>query len=55
MKGAELFAKCLVQQGVATIFGIPGTKIDALFNALLDTPIKVILCRHEQNAGSMED
>ena len=53
MKGAELFAKCLVQQGVATIFGIPGTKIDALFNALLDTPIKVILCRHEQNAAFM--
>ena len=53
MRGAELFAKCLVEQGVEIIFGIPGAKIDALFNALLDTPIKVVLCRHEQNAAFM--
>lgn len=53
MKGAELFAKCLVQQGVEVIFGIPGAKIDALFNALLDTSIQVIVCRHEQNAAFM--
>lgn len=53
MKGAELFAKCLVEQGVEVIFGIPGAKIDALFDALLDTPIKVIVCRHEQNAAFM--
>jgi acetolactate synthase I/II/III large subunit len=53
MKGAELFAKCLVQHGVKFLFGIPGAKIDALFDALLDTPIKVILCRHEQNAAFM--
>lgn len=53
MKGAVLFAKCLVQQGVEIIFGLPGAKIDALFDALLDTPIKVVLCRHEQNAAFM--
>jgi len=53
MKGAELFAKCLVRQGVKIIFGIPGARIDALFDALQDTSIKVILCRHEQNAAFM--
>ncbi len=53
MKGAKLFAQCLVQQGVEYIFGIPGAKIDALFDALLDTPIKVIVCHHEQNAAFM--
>jgi len=51
--GAALFAECLVAQGVEVIFGIPGAKIDALFNALIDTPIKIIPCRHEQNATFM--
>ena len=49
--GAVLFAECLVKQGVKYIFGIPGAKIDALFDALVDTPIEVIVCRHEQNAA----
>lgn len=51
--GAQLFAQCLVKQGVERIFGIPGAKIDALFDALIDTPIEVIVCRHEQNAAFM--
>lgn len=51
--GAQLFAKCLVNQGVERIFGVPGAKIDALFDALIDTPIEVIVCRHEQNAAFM--
>lgn len=50
MRGAKLLADSLVQQGVEYIFGIPGAKIDALFDALLDTPIKIIPCHHEQNA-----
>ena len=52
-KGAVLLTECLVKHGVKHIFGIPGAKIDALFDALLDTPIKVILCHHEQNAVFM--
>jgi acetolactate synthase-1/2/3 large subunit len=51
--GAQLFAQCLLNQGVERIFGIPGAKIDALFDALIDTPIEVIVCRHEQNAAFM--
>lgn len=51
--GAQLFAQCLVNQGVERIFGVPGAKIDALFDALIDTPIEVIVCRHEQNAAFM--
>jgi len=51
--GASLLADCLVKHGVKTVFGIPGAKIDALFDALLDTPIEVILCHHEQNAVFM--
>ena len=51
--GATLFAACLVNQGVKQIFAIPGAKIDALFNALEDTDIELIACRHEQNAMFM--
>lgn len=51
--GAAVLVECLVQQGVKYIFGIPGAKIDAVFNALVDSPIKIIVCRHEQNAAFM--
>ncbi|MDI9819009.1 MULTISPECIES: acetolactate synthase AlsS [unclassified Legionella] len=53
MNGAELVVKCLEAQGVDCIFGIPGAKVDAIFNALLDSKIRLILCRHEQNAAFM--
>jgi acetolactate synthase-1/2/3 large subunit len=50
--GAELLVKSLEAQGVEYIFGIPGAKIDRVFDALLDSPqIKTVVCRHEQNAA----
>jgi acetolactate synthase I/II/III large subunit len=49
--GAQLLVRNLEAQGVQYIFGIPGAKIDAVFNALIDTNIKMIVCRHEQNAA----
>jgi acetolactate synthase I/II/III large subunit len=52
-RGADLLAQCLVKHKVNYIFAIPGAKIDPLFDALLDTSIKVIVCRHEQNAAFM--
>jgi acetolactate synthase-1/2/3 large subunit len=52
-KGAQLLIECLVKHNVKYIFGIPGAKIDAAFDALLDSPIKLIICRHEQNAAFM--
>lgn len=51
LTGAELLVKCLELQGVEYIFGIPGAKIDTVFNALIDSTIKLIVCRHEQNAA----
>ncbi len=51
MNGAELLVKCLESQGVEYIFGIPGAKIDSVYNALLDSNIKLVVCRHEQNAA----
>lgn len=51
--GAKLLVKCLETQGVEYIFGIPGAKIDRVFDALLDSSIKLVVCRHEQNAAFM--
>jgi acetolactate synthase-1/2/3 large subunit len=49
--GAELLVKNLEAQGVKRVFGIPGAKIDKVFDALLDSSIETIVCRHEQNAA----
>lgn len=50
---AKFVVSCLEAQGVEFIFGIPGAKIDAVFDALHGSSIKLILCRHEQNAAFM--
>jgi acetolactate synthase I/II/III large subunit len=49
--GAQLVVRALEAQGVAHVFGVPGAKIDAVFNALIDSRIKTVVCRHEQNAA----
>ena len=49
--GAGLLVKSLEAQGVEYIFGIPGAKIDKVFDTLLDSRIKTVVCRHEQNAA----
>src|SRR5262245_17117472 len=48
--GAELLVQNLEAQGVQYIFGIPGAKIDKVFDSLLGSKIKTVVCRHEQNA-----
>ena len=49
--GAEVVVRTLEARGVTHAFGIPGAKIDAVFNALVDSTIKTVVCRHEQNAA----
>ena len=49
--GAELLVKSLESQGVEYVFGIPGAKVDKVFDTLADSKIKTIVCRHEQNAA----
>jgi len=52
MKSASILVESLRAAGVKYVFGIPGAKIDSIFNELQDHPeIKLIVCRHEQNAG----
>ena len=50
MKGAQLLVKALEQEGVKVIFGYPGGAIMPVYDALLDSPIRHILARHEQGA-----
>lgn len=49
--GAQLLVRSLEAQGVQYVFGIPGARIDQVFDTLLDSTIKTIVCRHEQNAA----
>lgn len=51
--GADLLVESLEKHNVPYIFGIPGAKIDGVFDVLKDRGPEVILCRHEQNAAFM--
>jgi acetolactate synthase I/II/III large subunit len=49
--GADIVVKTLEQHDVKWIFGVPGAKIDKVFNTLVDSSIQTVVCRHEQNAA----
>ena len=51
--GADLVVGQLEAQGVKQVFGIPGAKIDKVFDSLLDSSIEIIPVRHEANAAFM--
>lgn len=55
MNAAQLFVRCLENEGVEYIFGIPGEENLAVMDALLDSSIKFITVRHEQGAAFMAD
>ena len=55
MKAAQLFVKCLENEDVEYVFGIPGEENLDLMDALLDSPIQFILTRHEQGGAFMAD
>jgi acetolactate synthase I/II/III large subunit len=49
--GAQVVVESLEKHGVEYVFGIPGAKIDKVFDTLASSSIKTIVCRHEQNAA----
>ncbi|MFH0846517.1 MAG: acetolactate synthase large subunit [Chloroflexota bacterium] len=53
MKAAELLVKCLENEGVEYIFGLPGEEILDVLDALSRGHIKFIATRHEQGAALM--
>src|SRR5258706_2540643 len=52
---AELMVKCLENEGVEYIFGIPGEENIDVMDALLGSSIRFVTCHHEQGAAFMAD
>jgi acetolactate synthase-1/2/3 large subunit len=52
---AQLLVKCLENEGVDYIFGVPGEENIDVMDALLDSTIKFVTTRHEQGAAFMAD
>ena len=55
MKASELIVKCLENEGVGYIFGVPGEENMELLDALLGSSIRFVTTRHEQGAAFMAD
>jgi acetolactate synthase-1/2/3 large subunit len=55
MKAAVLLVKCLENENVEYIFGIPGEENIDVMDALLDSPIQFVTAHHEQGAAFMAD
>lgn len=55
MKAAELLVRCLENEGVSFIFGLPGEETMELMDALLGSRIRFVETRHEQGAAFMAD
>ena len=53
VRSAQRVVEALDLAGVRYVFGIPGAKIDAVFDALLGGSAELVVCRHEQNAAFM--
>ncbi len=51
MIGADAIIKCLEAEGVEVVFGYPGVAICPFYNSILQSPIRTILIRTEQNAA----
>ena len=49
--GAQVVVESLEKHGVPYVFGIPGAKVDKVFDTLVSSSIKTVVCRHEQNAA----
>ncbi|HEV2817362.1 MAG TPA: acetolactate synthase large subunit [Allosphingosinicella sp.] len=53
-KASDLFIRCLEEEGVEYVFGVPGEEnLDFLDSLSRSTRIRLILTRHEQGAGFM--
>ncbi|MFW5842697.1 MAG: thiamine pyrophosphate-binding protein, partial [Spirochaetota bacterium] len=53
--GARILVETLAELGARTVFGIPGIHNLAVYQALLDSPIRHVTSRNEAGAGFMAD
>ncbi len=51
MTGADAMVKCLEEEGVRIVFGYPGVAICPFYDSILNSEIRTILIRTEQNAA----
>ena len=56
MKASDLFVKCLEEEGIEYIFGVPGEEnADFMMSLEKSTLITFVLTRHEQGAAFMAE
>jgi acetolactate synthase-1/2/3 large subunit len=57
MTGGEALVQSLIQEGIDTVFGLPGVQLDGAFDALYHAQdqVRVIHTRHEQATAYMAD
>ncbi len=56
MKASDLFVKCLEEEGIEYIFGVPGEEnADFVMSLAKSDKIKFVLTRHEQGAAFMAE
>jgi len=53
IKVSELIVRCLEEEGVCAVFGLPGEEAEELLFSLDQSPILFVPCRHEQGAAFM--
>jgi acetolactate synthase I/II/III large subunit len=54
-KAAQLMVKCLENEGVSVVFGLPGEENIRFVQALASSDIRYVLTRHEQAAAFMAE
>jgi acetolactate synthase I/II/III large subunit len=53
--GAQVIVEVLHREGVKYVFGLPGGAAIPIYDALVGSPLKLVLVRHEQGATHMAD
>lgn len=53
MKSSDVFVSSLEAEGVKYVFAVPGEENLDMLESLADSPIELVLTRHEQGAGFM--
>lgn len=55
MKASDLFVRCLENEEVKYVFGLPGEELQDILFSISDSKIKFVTTRHEQGAAFMAD
>ncbi|MEW9031280.1 MAG: biosynthetic-type acetolactate synthase large subunit [Planifilum fimeticola] len=55
LTGSEILLRCLIREGVDTIFGYPGGAVLPIYDSLYHEEIRHVLARHEQGAIHMAE